>query len=419
MGFGFGGFFKRIAPMAFGAGLGGLIGGPIGAGIGGAMGGAASTRAGGGSWGQSLLGAGLGGLAGYSLVPQAMSGLGISPAIGAGNIGAGATSPLLTQGGTQAGAQAAPTATGTSISAAPAYGGVMGTANRMATQPALSPGFWSGSTGMGAAAATSPYLNQGMGMRNYQGIPLQQTQPPGEYPGAQLRYPAETRYNQPQFTNMLPSAQETAMAPAVMNQASPTMLPTATSLGVGVPNAPTNLAAQAGGGGWMGGLRSLGSQYGMPLAMMLGSNLMGSMSQADMMEDYQKQVEEANRQYLAMLNPPKSVRETRYRSMVGPMAAEAPHARTQLSNVLASRGVRGQGAASPMAEFQRKMGLARADAYNRAYGTWNVPSSPLYSPVAPEAGQLFASNMGRAGTDLATMMLMQRLAPWMFQGVTA
>lgn len=173
--------------------------------------------------------------------------------------------------------------------------------------------------------------------------------------------------------------------------------------GGGYPQFSTNYpavspeAAGGGGGSWL----STAGKW----APFVGLNLFSTWQQQQMMEDYQETQEESYDKYLQSLNPPEETKKTRFQGLKGGILAAAPAARKRRSSQMAARGIRGKGAAAPIAETEKDVQDAINQAYFNIYGQYNVPSGAPPVSYTPTTGQMMAGQ----GTDLANLLMMYNL----------
>ena len=120
--------------------------------------------------------------------------------------------------------------------------------------------------------------------------------------------------------------------------------------------------------------------------------------------------------YLNLLNPPESVKKTRFQGLKGQVLGSVPGMRQNISSQLASRGIRGQGAAAPIAAGEQNINDLINQAYFNVYSQHNVPSGPGPSGWAPSAGQMVGSNLGDIGMNLGSMWLGSKMFPGLFGG---
>jgi len=110
---------------------------------------------------------------------------------------------------------------------------------------------------------------------------------------------------------------------------------------------------------------------------------------------------ESYNQYLSQLNPPEDVKQAQFRDLESQITKNVPTMRRRLSNELASRGVRGQGLASPTAGSEKQIQDLKNQAYFNVYGKYNVPQTPPPVPYTPGTGSLLGSNVANLGSLLA------------------
>ena len=131
----------------------------------------------------------------------------------------------------------------------------------------------------------------------------------------------------------------------------------------------------------------------------------GSMAQANQMEDAAKKQSKSYKDYLSAINPPAEVKETNYNQLANQVMSQAPVARRRLEDSLASRGVRGQGAAAPMGSQDSNIQKALNDAYFKVYGNYNVPNQMAPTSSTPNAGEILGMNAGQVGSYLLPSLL--------------
>lgn len=100
-------------------------------------------------------------------------------------------------------------------------------------------------------------------------------------------------------------------------------------------------------------------------------------------QDFLDVSQTAYQDYLDVINPPEDVKATRFNQLRGQVLSAVPTARRRLSDTLASRGIRGQGAAAPIAGQDQAVQDAINQAYFQIYGNFNVPSGPFRPPAPP------------------------------------
>lgn len=107
--------------------------------------------------------------------------------------------------------------------------------------------------------------------------------------------------------------------------------------------------------------------------------------------------------YKQEVNPPKEILDTRFAEAKDYITGSAPQARRRLENRLASRGIRGRGAVSPIMAQEQAIQDALNDAYFNIYTDYNVPPPPPAPPAPPQmttiptpsTSQLFGTNMAQ------------------------
>ncbi|RJR47696.1 MAG: hypothetical protein C4576_09170 [Desulfobacteraceae bacterium] len=133
----------------------------------------------------------------------------------------------------------------------------------------------------------------------------------------------------------------------------------------------------------------------------LGANVLGSMSQKDILAGLNQAQGDSYNRYLQGINPPKDVLDTRFNQLKSQVTSSAPTARRRISDELASRGIRGRGTAAPIAGTERNIQDAINKAFFQIYGNYNVPQIAPPVNFTPSTGQLIGKNMGDLGTMLA------------------
>lgn len=135
-------------------------------------------------------------------------------------------------------------------------------------------------------------------------------------------------------------------------------------------------------------------------AATLGATALGSYSQSKMAKDTAKQSEKSYDKYLSTINPPKDVLDARFSQAKDYIMGSAPTAQRRLENSLASRGIRGRGATSPLSNQNQAVQDALNDAYFQVYTNYNVPSTAPPVVPTPSAGQLFGTNLAQSANYL-------------------
>lgn len=153
-----------------------------------------------------------------------------------------------------------------------------------------------------------------------------------------------------------------------------------------------------------------GAKTVLPAASLVGSNVLGSGQQADMLGDLNQANLDAYNQYLGNINPPKDVLDTRFDAARTQIRGAASGARRRISDTLASRGIRGQGVAAPLAEFETDVVLpAESQAFNQIFGQFNVPSAPGPANFAPTGGQLAGTSLAQSANQLLPLILARQM----------
>jgi len=136
-------------------------------------------------------------------------------------------------------------------------------------------------------------------------------------------------------------------------------------------------------------------------AAMVGASMIGAKSQSGMMQDLSGAQQQSYDKYLQTINPPEAVKQARFNELKQGTLKQAGTARRRLGSQMASRGIRGKGAAAPIAETEEDIRDAINRAYFTVYGQYNVPGMPPPVNYAPSTGQLLGSQVGDLGTLLA------------------
>jgi len=164
---------------------------------------------------------------------------------------------------------------------------------------------------------------------------------------------------------------------------------------------------------WWDMLKQIGSQAqdlwdkSTPLRMIagLGSQVLGANSESNMMKGLNEAQAQSYQDYLGGLNPPQSVLDTRFNQLKNQVISSAPTARRRISDEMASRGIKGRGAASPIAQNERAIQDDINRAYFQTYGNYNVPQMAPPVNYTPSTGQLLGKNL----SDIGMMMAMKQL----------
>ena len=138
-----------------------------------------------------------------------------------------------------------------------------------------------------------------------------------------------------------------------------------------------------------------------PAAIAAGSAYYGAKKQSDMASELSRAQQTSYDDYLKTINPPAQVKTTQFEERKGDILDQSPRFRQQASNVLASRGIRGQGAAAPVVETEQDIQKKINDAYFSVYGNYNVPSGPGPTNFAPSTTDLFGTEAADLGMLLA------------------
>ena len=142
-------------------------------------------------------------------------------------------------------------------------------------------------------------------------------------------------------------------------------------------------------------------------AAMIGSQLYGAKTQSNMMKDLAGAQTASYNQYLNQLNPPPETKNAQFRDLESQVVKNVPIMQRRLRNELASKGVRGQGLASPTAAGQNQMNDLRNQAYFDVYGKYNVPQTPPPVNFTPGTSNLIGSNIGDIGALMTARKLFQ------------
>ena len=141
-----------------------------------------------------------------------------------------------------------------------------------------------------------------------------------------------------------------------------------------------------------------------PIAM----NVYGMNEQQKMMKEHSKAQQKSYDKYLSTINPSADVKASRFNELKSSIMERAPGARAGTANRLAARGIRGQGAATPVAETDEAIQRSINDAYFKIYGDYNVPSQPGPTDYSPSFWNLLGANTG----DIGSYLLANRLAQY-------
>jgi len=155
-----------------------------------------------------------------------------------------------------------------------------------------------------------------------------------------------------------------------------------------------------GGGGGSDGATSTGGTDWTSLigpALSLGATVYGASKQADMADKAADAERKSYKAYLNTINPPDEVKETRFNELKSQVLSQVPGMQRRLEDQLASRGIRGAGAAAPIGDFDEATQKALNDAYFKIYGQYNVPNTPGPATAAPSTTDILGSNLGQVG----------------------
>ena len=142
-------------------------------------------------------------------------------------------------------------------------------------------------------------------------------------------------------------------------------------------------------------------------AALVGSQMYGAKAQSNMMKDLAGAQTASYNQYLNQLNPPPETKNAQFRDLESQVVKNVPIMQRRLRNELASKGVRGQGLASPTAAGQNQMNDLRNQAYFDVYGKYNVPQTPPPVNFTPGTSNLIGSNIGDIGALMTARKLFQ------------
>lgn len=115
--------------------------------------------------------------------------------------------------------------------------------------------------------------------------------------------------------------------------------------------------------------------------------------------------------YLNVLNPPEDVKASRYNALLSDVNTQASLAKKRTADAMAARGVRGRGTSAPSGDLAEATRKSASDAYNKIYGTYNVPGGPLTLPASPvnyspSTGNVLTSDMTSTANYLLPLMMM-------------
>lgn len=133
----------------------------------------------------------------------------------------------------------------------------------------------------------------------------------------------------------------------------------------------------------------------------IGMSIYGANQQAKMGQGLADAQNASYQQYLDTLNPSAEAKEAQFNALKSQVTSQAPIMRRKLSNQLASRGVRGQGLASPISSVAKDTQSDINNAYFNVYGKYNTPSAPPPVNYAPSTGNIMGKNVGDIGMMLA------------------
>ncbi len=165
-----------------------------------------------------------------------------------------------------------------------------------------------------------------------------------------------------------------------------------------------DIVGSAGGGIPWGDVTSAIKPYFGP-ALTAGSMLYGANQQSKMAKDLAGAQGRSYNQYLNALNPPDATKEAMFNKVNSQILSSAPVMMRKVSNELASRGVRGQGLASPITGAQKGITEAGRTAYLDIYGRYNAPQVTPPVNYSPSTGNL----MGKNVSDIGTLMMMKQI----------
>lgn len=136
------------------------------------------------------------------------------------------------------------------------------------------------------------------------------------------------------------------------------------------------------------------------VALPAAVNYLGGRQQAKIAKKAEKKEDRRWDQYLNSINPPQDVLDTRFAAAKNQIVGSAPTAMRRVENTLASRGIKGKGAVSPISDQAQSVQDALNQAYFQTYGNYNVPARPGPASVAPSGNQLFAINAAKSFNEL-------------------
>ena len=137
------------------------------------------------------------------------------------------------------------------------------------------------------------------------------------------------------------------------------------------------------------------------------ANLLSSGLQSSMMKGANDAQTKSYEDYLSAINPPAAVKDTQFAALAENARTQGNIAKKRVADTLAARGITGKGMAAPTGDFAQAEKDAINAAYNKIFGTYNVPSTPGPVNYAPSTGQLAGSNLAQMtaqGIPLALLM---------------
>ena len=121
-------------------------------------------------------------------------------------------------------------------------------------------------------------------------------------------------------------------------------------------------------------------------------NIINSYNKANMQKDLSDAQQQSYQKYLNAINADDKTKATQYEAAKGSVSAEMDRMQKQLTNTMAARGIRGKGTAGKSGDLSLAKQKMLNDAYNKIYGTYNVPSTPGPTAYAPSGNQTLLSD---------------------------
>lgn len=143
----------------------------------------------------------------------------------------------------------------------------------------------------------------------------------------------------------------------------------------------------------------------LPAAVQVGSEYYKGKQQKKMMRGIAEAQQKSYDQYLSSLNPPEAVKQARYNQLASHARTQAQLANRRISDRMGARGIRGRGAASPIADTARTNQDALNAAYFQVFGNYNVPGMPPPVGYTPGTSQLMGSGLADTASAWATKKL--------------